>query len=165
MQTIPIFIQVKLINFKLKQIGFTLMELIVVISIISILAVYVIPRLNLGVFRESGFAQQAAASIRYAQKQAIASGCEIEISITDSGCNLNWNNPGADVDCPVNNTAIANPGSGSNDFCKDSTPGSTTDLPANFTFDKIGRPSAAQSIDLGNKTLQVEAETGYTHEI
>ena len=140
------------------------MELIMVISIISIMAVYAIPRLNLDVFRETGFAQQAAASIRFAQKQAIASGCEIEISITASGCNLNWNNPGALVACPADNTAIPNPGSGANNYCADSTPGSTTDLPANFTFDRIGRPSAAQNIDLGDRTIKVEAETGYTHE-
>ena len=141
------------------------MELIMVISIISIMAVYAIPRLNLDVFRETGFAQQAAASIRFAQKQAIASGCEIEISITTSGCNLNWNNPGPDANCPADGIAIPNPGSGADNFCVDSTPGSTADLPANFTFDRIGRPSAAQSIDLGNKTLAVEAETGYTHEM
>ena len=140
------------------------MELILVISIISIMAVYAIPTLNLDIFRESGFVQQAAASIRYAQKQAIASGCVIEISITTSGCNLNWNNPGPDANCPADNTVIPNPGSGANNFCADSTPGSTADLPANFTFDRIGRPSAAQNIDLGDRTIKVEAETGYTHE-
>ena len=144
--------------------GFSLVELVVVIVLVSILAVYAIPRLDLDIFRESGYAQQAAAAIRYAQKQAIASGCEIDVAITAAGCNLKWNNPTADANCPVDNTAIPNPGSGANNFCEKSTPGSTVDLPANFSFDKIGRPSAAQSIDLGNRTLQVEAETGYTHE-
>jgi MSHA pilin protein MshC len=134
-----------------------------VIVLVSILAVYAIPKFNLNLFKEAGYIQQAAAAIRYAQKQAIASGCMIEVAITAAGCNLNWNNPTASADCPVDNTAILNPGSGTNNFCEDSTPGSTADLPAVFTFDKIGRPSAAQSIDLGDKTLEVEAETGYTH--
>ena len=145
--------------------GFSLIELIMVIVLVSILAVYALPKLNLDIFRQAGYAQQAAAAIRYAQKQAIASGCEIDVAITAGGCNLDWNNPSADANCPVDNTAILNPGSGVNNFCADSTPGSTADLPANFSFDKIGRPSAAQSIDLGNKTLAVEAETGYTHEM
>lgn len=142
------------------------MELIMVITIVSIIAVYAMPKLNLDIFRESGFAQQTTASIRYAQKQAIASGCSVEVTIAATSCTLNWNNPPvADANCPADNTVIPNPGSVSNNFCKDSTPGSTTDLPANFTFDKIGRPSAVQTINLGNKTLKVEAETGYTHEI
>ena len=144
--------------------GFSLVELIVVIMILSILAVYAIPRLNLDFFRETGFIQQAEASIRYAQKMAIASGCEVDVSITAAACNLNWNNPAADSSCPADNTVIVNPGSGASNYCQDSTPGSTVDLPASFTFDKIGRPSAAQSIDLGDRTILVEAETGYTHE-
>ena len=45
-----------------------------------------------------------------------------------------------------------------------STPAATGDLPAAFAFDRIGRPSAAQSIDLGGRTIVVEDETGYTHE-
>jgi MSHA pilin protein MshC len=147
------------------QAGFSLLELVIVISLVSIIAVYAIPKLNLDVFRETGYVQQAAAAIRYAQKQAIASGCSVEVAITAGGCNVNWNNPSAAAGCPADNTDIPNPGTGNNDFCEDSTPGATGDLPTVFTFDKIGRPSAAQSIDLGDKTLAVEAETGYTHEI
>lgn len=145
--------------------GFSLIELIIVISLISILAVYAIPKLNLESFKQAGFAQQAAAAVRYAQKQAIASGCSVSVSITASACSLNWLNPAADVTCPANNTVIPNPASGGSNFCRDSTPGATSGLPASFSFDKIGRPSAAQNINLGNKTLKVEAETGYTHEI
>jgi MSHA pilin protein MshC len=149
-----------------RNTGYSLIELITVIFLVSILAVYIAPRLSLDVFRQSGFTQQAAAAIRYAQKQAIASGCSVEVSITAGGCSLNWNNPGpgADPNCPADNTDIPNPGSGDNDFCRDGTPGSTADLPAVFNFSKIGRPNSAQSIDLGDRTLAVEAETGYTHE-
>lgn len=139
--------------------GFTLIELIVVISLLSILAIYIVPRLNLDVFRETGYFQQASASIRYAQKLAIASGCQINVSINAGGCNLTWGTCGA-----ATGAAVSNPGTGSTNFCPDSTPGSTSDLPANFSFDKIGRPSAAQSIDLGDRIIEVEAETGYTHE-
>ena len=145
--------------------GFSLIELIIVIILVAILAAYALPKLNLDLFRQSGYSQQAAAAIRYAQKQAIASGCEIDVSITATGCTLNWSNPSASANCPADNTAIPNPGSGANNFCASSTPGSTANLPANFSFDKIGRPSAAQSMNLGDKTLKVEAETGYTHEI
>lgn len=145
--------------------GFSLIELVVVIALVSILAVYAIPKLDLDIFRHSGYAQQATAAIRFAQKQAIASGCQITVVLTAGSCNLSWYNPSADSGCPVNNTPIANPGSGGNNFCSDSTPASTAGLPAGFRFDKIGRPSAAQTINLGNRTIKVEAETGYTHEL
>ena len=145
--------------------GFSLIELIVIIILVSILAIYAVPRVDLNIFRQSGFSQQAAAAIRYAQKQSIASGCSVKVAIAADGCSLNWNNPTSVASCPADNTAILNPGTGASDFCKDSTPGSNGSLPANFNFDKIGRPSAMQSINLGNTTLKVEAETGYTHEI
>lgn len=144
--------------------GFSLIELVVVIVLVSILAVYTVPKLNIDTFRQSGFAQQAAASIRYAQKQAIASGCEIDVSITATGCSLKWHNPSASGSCPLDATPIVNPGSGDSNFCSDSTPASAAGLPVGFTFDRIGRPSGAKTIDLGNKIIKVEAETGYTHE-
>lgn len=147
--------------------GFSIIELIVVISLVSILSIFVLPRLSLTSFKEAGFGQQAAAAVRYAQKQAIASGCTVHVSITATGCSLNWLNPSAAVNCPANNTVIPNPASGGSNFCRDSTPGATGGLPASFSFDKIGRPkpNTTQNINLGNKTLRVEAETGYTHEI
>lgn len=144
--------------------GFSLIELIMVISLVSILAIVITPRLDITSFKEGGFSQQALSAIRYAQKQAIASGCDVDVSITISSCSLNWHNPTADVNCPADNTMISNPGAASTEFCASAEAGSGTDLPANFTFDNIGRPSAGQSLDLGNTTIVVEAETGYSHE-
>ena len=144
--------------------GFTLIELVMVILLLSIVAVLVLPSLDTGSFREKGFIQQATAAIRYAQKQAIGSGCEVDVSITAAACSLNWHNPAANTNCPADNTTISNPGSISTNFCANSEPAATGDLPVSFTFDRIGRPSAAQSMNLGNGTIVVEAETGYTHE-
>ena len=138
--------------------GFSLIELIMVISIIGIIAVYTTSRLNLDTFRQAGFSQQAKAAIRYAQKLALATGCDVSVSITATGCSLSWSGG----TCPA--ASINRPGSTSGNFCADGTPASTTDLPVSFSFDKIGRPSGNQSIDLGNVTIVVEEETGYTHE-
>lgn len=139
--------------------GISLIELIIVIVLVSILSVYAIPKLNIDNFRETGFSQQAKATIRYAQKLALVTGCDVSVSITAAGCNLSWSGGG----CPA--ATISRPGSTSTNFCPNSTPASTADLPASFSFDKIGRPSAGQSIDLGNLTIEVESETGYTHEL
>ena len=141
----------------MKHTGFTLFELIIVMLVVGILAAFAAPRLNLTTFRETGFLQQATAAIRYAQKQAVASGCTVNVSINSTQCLLAW--AGTPAPCP--NTSLTNPATGNTNFCDDSTAAGTP--AANFSFDNIGRPSSAQSINFGNGTIIVEAETGYVH--
>ena len=151
--------------------GVTLIELVMVILLIGILAVYAAPKFDISIFRNNNFFLQATSSIRYAQKQAIASGCNIEVNINAAGCNLQWSNPSATASCPTDTTVINSPSNGSTNFCNNSTPaGSPTG--GNFRFDSIGRPmdtsntllTTALSIVIGTRTILVEAETGYTHE-
>ena len=152
--------------------GFTLIELVVVIVLAAILSVFVAPRLDIGFFRKTGFFQQAHASIRYAQKMAIGSGCHTEINITAGGCTLRWSNPSAVPNCPADAQSIPNPATGQNNFCGSSTP-EAAPTGGNFRFDKIGRPmntanailTSARDVVIGTRTVRVEAETGYAHEI
>lgn len=148
--------------------GFTLIELIVVLLLISILATVVLPKINLSTFRQSGFAQQTMAAIRYAQKQAIGSGCQVVVSVTATDCTLQWNGLPSGLGCPVApNQDIPNPATGLNNFCNNGTPESTSDLPAGIRFDNIGRPTATVgdlSINLGSRVITVEPETGFAHE-
>ena len=138
--------------------GFTLIELTVVLLILGILSAYIAPKLNLTGFKQTGFFQQALASIRFAQKRAITSGCTINITINSSTCSISFS--GAPAGCPSN--TISNPGTGKTNFCSDSTAEGTPS--ASFSFDNIGRPSAAQTITFGSKTIQVVAETGYAYQ-
>lgn len=143
---------------KSRNAGFTLFELVIVILLVGILAVFAAPKLNLSTFRETGFYQQALSAIRYAQKQAVSSGCTVNVTINSTQCLLSLT--GVPGSCPV--TSLTNPATGSTNFCTNSTAaGSPT---ANFTFDNIGRPSAAQNISFGSKNIIVEAETGYAHD-
>jgi len=135
--------------------GFTLIELVIVMLLIGILAVYAIPRLDLVGFRSAGFSQQALSSIRFAQKLAISSGCSVQVQINTGACSLNWSG------C-AGNAAIANPSSGDTNFCADSTPESPVSA-INFSFNRIGAPSAPQSFTIDGKTITVEANTGFTH--
>ena len=141
-----------------KNTGFTLFELIVVLLIVSILAAFVAPKINLATFKQTGFYQQAFSAIRYAQKQAIASGCTVNVTINSTQCLLTWT--GVPGYCP--STSITNPATGNTNFCKDSNAAGSPS--ANFSFDNIGRPSAGQSISFGGKNIIVEAETGYAHD-
>ena len=140
--------------------GFTIIEFIITILVLGILAAVAIPRLNLGGYRETGFFNQSLAAIRFAQKQAVSSGCHVQVQIDGTGCRLSWT--GNPAGCPGAGTAITNPVGASANFCADSTPSGSPS--ATFTFDNIGRPSASQVINLGSRTISVEAETGYAHE-
>lgn len=148
--------------------GFTLMEFIVVILVAGILSALVVPRLDIGRFKEIGFFQQALASIRYAQKTAIASNCNVSVSIAGTGCALTWAGTGAPgAACPSAGTAIPDPAGGSNDFCADSTPEAPPSGDTAFGFDFLGRPvpNSLKMITIGSRLIRVEQETGYTHEI
>jgi MSHA pilin protein MshC len=148
--------------------GFTLMEFIAVILVAGILAALVLPRLDVGGFRQIGFFQQALAAIRYAQKTAIASNCDVSVSITSTACSLTWSGTGAPAAaCPAAGTDIANPAGGTNNFCADSEPEAAPAGDTAFGFDFIGRPvpNSAKNITIGSRSIQVEPETGYTHEI
>lgn len=142
--------------------GFTLIELIVIMLIMGILATFAIPRLNIAGFRERGFVQQSLATVRYAQKQAIASGCDVRVDISATGCNLDFLAGGAGCSA----STIANPITGNPDFCLDSDAPAGSTFPGTFSFDNIGRPSGgARQFDLGGRIIRVEAETGYAHEL
>ena len=136
--------------------GYTLIELVIVILLIGILAAFVAPRIDLAGFRSAGFFQQALSSIRFAQKQAISTGCSVNVEIDTNGCSLNWS-------ICAGGASIANPASGNTNFCADSTPTGTVS-PINFSFNRIGAPSAAQSFGIDGRTITVEANTGFTHE-
>lgn len=145
--------------------GFTLIELVVVLLLIAILASFAAPGLDIGAFRETGFVQQSTAALRFGQKQAIGSGCDVNVSITSSGCTLQWNGTPAGLGCP--GSSIASPATGLNNFCNNSTPESIADLPTTIRFDNIGRPTATSgdlSLNLGSRTITIEPETGFAHE-
>jgi MSHA pilin protein MshC len=135
--------------------GYTLIELVIVMLLVGILAAYAVPKLGLAGFRSSGFSQQTLSSIRFAQKLAISSSCSVQVQINTSSCSLTWSG------C-AGNAAIANPASGDTNFCADSEPEGTFSA-INFTFNRIGAPSSAQSFSIDGKTIIVEANTGFAH--
>ncbi|MBD3736831.1 MAG: prepilin-type N-terminal cleavage/methylation domain-containing protein [Pseudomonas balearica] len=69
--------------------GFTLVELIMTLVVISILAVVVGPRFfDRKVYDERLFFEETIVAVRYAQNFAIASGCAIQVSVRDDGYKL-----------------------------------------------------------------------------
>lgn len=62
--------------------GVSLIELVAVIAILGALAVFALPRLETAGFDRYAFRQELLAALRYAQKTALASGCDIAVELT-----------------------------------------------------------------------------------
>lgn len=141
-----------------KHRGFTIVELVMTIMIIGILAAVVGPRFfDRKVFDERLFFEEAVASVRYAQKLALASGCLTQVSLTTNGyllrraASCTSGAYSAEVQGPDGQIPYAN-----------TVPTGVAVSAINFpvVFDSLGRPSAAASAAVGSFSLQVNGETG-----
>jgi MSHA pilin protein MshC len=145
-----------------RRLGFTLTELVMVITIISILAVIVAPRfMSAGAFTSRGFFDEAKAVVRYAQKAAIARRQPIMICV-EVGRMFAISN----ADC-ANPVMVPHPARAGN--LEVPVPNGVTLGPAgSFSFDPLGRPTPAYVITLTStvagdpaRSITVTAETGY----
>ena len=61
------------------QRGFTLVELVVIILLLGIVSAVAVPKFfNLSDYRTHAVYNEVAGAVRYAQKLAVASGCEVQ---------------------------------------------------------------------------------------
>lgn len=151
------------------QRGFTLVELIMTMVIIGIIAAVAAPRLfDSNVFQSRGFADQVKASLRYAQKVAIAQHRFVCVDISSNTVTLNIDTTPISsahtvATCPASPVVTSNMTLPEGGAYRISRSGATVDN-AYFNFDALGRPSAPQpGIAVGGVTLPiiVEVETGY----
>jgi MSHA pilin protein MshC len=142
------------------QRGFTLIELIMVMVIVGILAIVVAPRFfDNNSFQSRGFADQVQATLRYAQKEAVAQRRFVCVTLTSASVALavgTTNTCGTPLAFPTGASIINVPaGSGI----------TMTYTSAGFYFDALGRTATAQTVTVSGATnnIVVEAETGYVH--
>jgi len=146
-----------------QQNGFTLIELIMVIVLVGVLAVFAAPRLfNATDFYARGFHDETLAFLRYAQKAAIAQRRTVCVSFTINSATLKVDNDSS-AGCEA---SLAGP--------RGETPGGITarsgvsysTLPSAVSFDALGRASTGQSIAVQGvgHSITIEAATGYVHE-
>lgn len=152
-------------NTFLPQIGYSLIELVVVIVILGIISVYASPRfISTGEVTLPSQAHKLASDIRHAQVLAITWGKSLRLSIAP-GPNGSYS-----VSCvttsssPCNSTPVINPAIGSSFnvvLQKSVVLGGTNSL----DFNSLGQPSTAASYTLtsGNSsvTVSVAALTGF----
>lgn len=151
--------------------GFTLIELIMVIVILGVLAVVAIPRFNGDVFTGRGLHDETMATLRFAQKTAIAQRRTVCVTVNPDGITMTMfvaNPIPAATTCATATAAQAPP--------------LTSPLPrpdvnrrgtglvgsiSPFQFTPLGSTdqAAAVTITVANSTpITVEPGTGYIHE-
>lgn len=94
-----------------QRAGFTLTELIIILLIVSALAVFAAPRLNIGIFDTYSFRQEVTNALRYAQKTAVASRCNIVVEIGTDLVEVKVGNNAADA-CGTDGANLSHPSRG-----------------------------------------------------
>ena len=154
--------------------GFTLIELIMVIVILGVLAVFAAPRLfDSNDIYARGFHDETLGYLRYAQKTAIAQ--RRTVCVTFGGSNsttLTIAANAATFDCTTAGT-LSGP-NGAAPVVLTAMPGvAYTAAPTSFNFNGLGQPITSLGAAMATQTIQVasvdrsvivEAATGYVHE-
>ena len=148
--------------------GWTLIELITVLVMLSALAIVVAPRLiNQADINALQFQQQLLNALRYAHKQAINSGCpirvEVRVASNDYGVYL-YNNATASSCGSAGFGANPLPDPAGGVFEGAAPAGVTLTGGVAFTFDGAGRPNpAGGTISFNGRSIVVANETGYVY--
>lgn len=150
---------------RARQRGFTLVELVMVMVLIGVLAVFVAPRINTTNFNARGFHDETLALLRYGQKAAIAQRRNVCVQLADSGVTLRIfaDNPGVGACATAPVLTMPSSARGGTGLA-----GQVAGNPiTSFQFTPLGRTDQATLVTItiaNSSNIFVEAETGYVHE-
>lgn len=133
--------------------GFSLLELVVVMVLTGILAAVAIPHFTNSESKATWYSEQVKAAVRYAQRQAVAQRRNVYVCIASSSVTLAY-----DAGC---SSALVQPGSTAAYAL--AAPSDVALAASIFSFNSLGQPSSAQSLNVAGHAITVEAETGYVH--
>ena len=142
--------------------GFTLVELVTALVIVGILSAVAVPRLfDNQAFQERGYVDEVAAAIRYSQKIAVASGCEVSVSLAAAAYSANQRSTLNDCDARTGawTTPVLRSDGGA---LAGTAPQNVAMAPAaTFVFDATGRVTANPPVfTVGVFTLTVNPVSG-----
>lgn len=146
-------------NFSRHQSGFSLVELIMVIVLLSILSAVALPRF----FARSGFDDHVffndtLNAIRYAKVMAVSTGCQTQFQSTTSGYQVF-----RDDSCTSGTftTQLRHPTTGEVGLSGSQTGIAMTAI--TITFYPLGNASTDATISVGSKNIIVVADTGFVY--
>lgn len=147
----------------MKQRGFTMVELIVTMVVIGIMAIAVLPRMDLlGGFDEVGFRDQVKATLEFARKSAVAGRRDVQIAIVGGTVTVTAASALPETNPTTYDRNLRLPGTNSHTFAAPT--GVTITPDTTLVFDPLGRSSAGATLTVsGAGSITVEAETGYVH--
>ncbi len=143
--------------------GFSLVELIAVIILLGILGVVALGRFTGGdTVAARGFFDDTVTAVRFAQKLAISSGCDVRVITTAAGYELRQSSTCTGDDFSA---AVANPANRANAYRNIDMPAGFALTAGTITFDARGqREGATSDFTLSNGAatyrFRVHASTG-----
>jgi MSHA pilin protein MshC len=147
--------------------GYTLIELVVVMTVAGILAAYIAPRFwNQQSFSDRGYADEIGAALRATQKAAVITGCPAQLTLA-AGSYAAAQQAAAGNTCIPTDATWSMPLLGADGSpIQDAAPANTAVGPASalgaYQFDTQGRLSSspATTITVGTHTITIVASTG-----
>ena len=154
----------RLDRYASRALGYTIVELVAVITILGIVAAITGPRFfGTKVFSERGYADEVASAMRYAQKIAVASGCNARFTITLAGYNVTQQAASGNR-CDSTSSSWTTIVKRSDGEILQGTPPSDANVSAaaTMTFDGTGAVvSGAANLTIGARTLTLDAASGF----
>lgn len=144
--------------------GFTLIELVLIIVILGALAVFVAPRMNIGGFDDYTFRQEVVNALRYAQKTAVASRCEVRVDVRSDRVTLYYRSGGTSSECGSGGftETLRHPSRGGDFVVRARRDAAIASGTGTIEFDGRGTPDAGAQITFtGGDVVAVIEDTGF----
>jgi MSHA pilin protein MshC len=130
-----------------------MLELVVVLVIVGVLAAVFVPRFTQPEIDATWYHEQVKAGVRYAQRQAVAQRRSVFVRVQPSLVELCY-----DAACTIPTLTHITTGA---PYALTAPSGVTLSPSTTFSFNGLGQPSAAVTLNIGGHLLNVTGETGY----
>ncbi len=151
-----------------KQKGFTLIELVAVIVLLSILSVVALSRLgNLGTFEGKAYFDEVTNALRYAQKLAQSTGCNVQVTLTSAPASYKLHQ-GASCSSTIYSRNVLNPVDRTSAYQNINPPDGVTIIPVvgPFVFtphSTVTGLAGNTSFNIGSYSFTLYQNTGLIH--
>jgi len=156
--------------------GYTVVELVVVLLLLGILGASALPKFfEASRFQAMGYSDAVAGAMRYAQKIALASRCDVRVHVDAAGyalsrrARLTSDSPAPE--CPSGGFTVDIPRPGGQSWAGIAPSGVSTGS-LDIYFDAWGSPrdtatgsllGSSPTLAIGGRTITVEAVSGFVH--